>query len=112
MNGVPVLDDSGPYHHGHYVLHARKGPDGLFLGQMHRKGFRIRKEEQWGKYISFFSWGGEVRGVTLKGVHFPLTGGTISCSETIAISNEIEEEEAEVTFAEGRLLMVESKDTP
>ena len=94
-----------------------KGVEGRILDPchritMHRKGFRIRKEEQWGKYISFFSWGGEVRGVTLKGVHFPLTGGTISCSETIAISNEIEEEEAEVTFAEGRLLMVESKDTP
>ena len=78
---------------------------------IHRENFRIRKADQWGKYVSFFAWGGEVRDVTLRGFHFPMKNGTITPARTLTVSNQIEEESAEVTFRDGTLLMVESKDT-
>ena len=79
---------------------------------MHREGFQIRKDAQWGKYVSFFAWGGAVGGLTLTGFHFPMKDGTITQDRTIAVSNQIEEETARVSFRSGTLLMVESKDTP
>ena len=79
---------------------------------MHREHFRIRRSEQWGKYVSFFAWGGNVEGLTLKGFHFPMVDGCLKPSRAIAVSNQIEDAYAEVSFRSGRLLMVESKDTP
>ena len=79
---------------------------------MHDESFTIPGETQWGTYVSFFAWGGNVSGLTLKGFHFPLENGTLTSSGTLAISNQIEETEARVCFESGRLLMVESKDRP
>lgn len=78
---------------------------------VHRESFRIRKADQWGKYVSFFAWGGDVHGVTLTGFYFPMKDGTITASRTLTVSNQIEAECAEVTFTDGTLLMVESKDS-
>ena len=78
---------------------------------VHRESFRIRKADQWGKYVSFFAWGGDVHNLTLTGFHFPMKGGTVTADSSRTVSNQIEEEYAEVTFADGTLLMVESKDS-
>ena len=79
---------------------------------MHDTDFTIRRNSQWGKYVSLFAWGGPVSGITLEGFHFPMQNGIITNSGTLAISNQIEEEEAAVHFEKGRLLMIESKDRP
>ena len=78
---------------------------------IHNRSFHIRKSEQWGKYVSFFAWGEDVHGVTLTGFHFPLMDAVITTAGTLAISNQIESECAEVSFRSGRLLMVESRDS-
>lgn len=77
---------------------------------IHQENFRIRKSEQWGKYVSLFAWGGDVSGVTLTGFHFPMENGRINNSETLTVSNQIEADYAEVRFDHGLLLVVESKD--
>ncbi len=79
---------------------------------MHEKYIRVSKEDQWGKYVSFFAWGGDVKNVTQKGFHFTIKGGTITSSGTLTVSNQIEAQYGEVVFPQGRLLMVESKDKP
>ena len=79
---------------------------------MHDESFTIPRETQWGTYVSFFAWGGDVSGLTLKGFHFPMVDGCLKPSRAIAVSNQIEDAYAEVSFRSGRLLMVESKDTP
>ena len=79
---------------------------------LHDEPFAIRKDSQWGKYVSLFAWGGPVTGITLKGFHFPMENGTLTNSGTLAISNQIEAEEAEVCFKRGRLLLIESADMP
>ena len=78
---------------------------------IHNRSFHIHKSEQWGKYVSFFAWGEDVHGVTLTGFHFPLKDAVITSVGTLAISNQIESECAEVSFRSGRLLMVESRDS-
>ena len=77
---------------------------------LHDDPFTIRRESQWGKYVSLFAWGGPVTGITLKGFHFPMENGTITNSGTLAISNQIEESEGQVFFESGRLLVIESQD--
>ena len=79
---------------------------------LHGEGFRIRKKQQWGRYVSFFAWGREVKGLTLEGFHFPMENGLLTNARTLAVSNQIEEECAEVRFESGRLLMIESGDDP
>ena len=77
---------------------------------LHDEPFTIRRESQWGKYVSLFAWGGPVTGITLKGFHFPMENGTLTNSGTLAISNQIEESEGQVFFESGRLLVIESQD--
>ena len=60
-------------------------------------GYIIRKDSQFGKYISFFAAGETVEGLTLKGFKYPLDHyhlTTDNCGRTV--SNEIQEEKAKV----------------
>lgn len=71
----------------------------------------LRKEEQFGDYVSFFALGDEVRGLTLRGFKYPLTDHHLtntSCGLTL--SNEITAGEATVDFASGMLVMIQSRD--
>ena len=70
----------------------------------------IRRSRQFGKYVSFLPFGGDVEGVTLKGFAYPLENFYLPYVNSRSVSNEIEEEEAEVSFTRGRLLMIESRD--
>lgn len=74
------------------------------------QSFSIKKEEQFGKYVSLLAFAETVKGVTLKGFFYPLNGYTMKSADAIGISNEIVEEEAVVEFTEGRLLVIESRD--
>lgn len=76
------------------------------------RGIKIKKEEQFGEYVSLLPFTGEVRGLTLKGMKYPLTDYSYPCFSSLGISNEIVEDEAEISFTKGVLLVVESKDVP
>ncbi|WP_095173994.1 MULTISPECIES: thiamine diphosphokinase [Blautia] len=70
----------------------------------------IKKECAFGKYISFFSMGDEVRGITLSGFKYPLKDYDMTNFDGIGVSNELAEDTALVEFRQGFLLMVMSKD--
>lgn len=71
----------------------------------------LKKEEQFGKYVSFFPIEGEVTGLTLKGFKYPLNSYTLKVEDSgLTVSNEISDPEAEVTFETGKLLMIMSRD--
>lgn len=71
----------------------------------------IRKEEQFGKYVSFFPFRSEVRGLTLEGFKYPLKDYTLVQGDGgLSVSNEIAEAEARVSWREGTLLLVQSRD--
>jgi len=70
----------------------------------------LRKEEQFGDFVSFLPINGAVEGVTLEGFKYPLKDAVISSFSSLGISNEIVEEIARVRIADGVLLMMESRD--
>jgi thiamine pyrophosphokinase len=74
------------------------------------KSFTIKKEEQYGEYVSLLPFSEKVTGLTLKGFKYPLHRITYSSGCSLGISNEIKEEEAWVELAEGTLLVIEARD--
>ncbi|NLK76768.1 MAG: thiamine diphosphokinase [Clostridiales bacterium] len=78
--------------------------------RMLNQGMTIRREEQYGDYISLFPFTPTVKGLTLRGFKYPLEKYELQCYHSLGVSNEISEEKAEISFEEGILLMVESKD--
>ena len=74
-------------------------------------GTVLKRSEQFGKYVSFFSIGGDVPGLTLKGFKYPLNRHYLTASDSgLTVSNEIAEEEAVVEFEKGILLMLMTGD--
>ena len=52
----------------------------------------------------------EARGVTLTGFKYPLKDHTLVFEQSLTISNELEAEEGIISFSEGKLLLIESRD--
>ena len=70
----------------------------------------LTKAEQFGNFVSLLPYSGEVKNVTLKGFKYPLENYTMGNFSSLGISNEIVEEEAEILFEEGILLVIEARD--
>ncbi len=71
----------------------------------------LKKAEQFGKYVSFFSLEGDLTGLTLKGFKYPLNGYHLRVADSgLTVSNEIMDEEAVVEFDSGTLLMLMTRD--
>ncbi len=77
---------------------------------VHMQSFCIKREEQYGDYVSFVALTPTVEGLTLKGFRYPLENRVLHQNVSLCISNEINHEVAGVTFETGILLMVEAKD--
>lgn len=70
----------------------------------------LKKEEQYGQYISLVPYSDRVTGVTLTGLKYPLTDYTMGGFNSLGISNEIVDEEATISLTSGQLLVIESRD--
>ena len=98
------------------LITARKEKEGWILDEQNaitvRKAGKIciHKEEQFGKYVSFFSMGDEVTGLSLTGFQYPLDGYTLKNSDGIAVSNQLSDDCGIIEFETGYLMMVLSKD--
>jgi len=75
-----------------------------------RGSVMLRREEQYGKYISLIPVGGEVKGLFLSG--FKYSGSEISLpgNSSLGISNELTEDVGEIWFESGELLLIEARD--
>ena len=74
-------------------------------------GTLLHREEQFGKYVSFFTVGGDVTGLTLREFKYPLNGYHLTVEDSgLTVSNEISEETAEILYESGQLLMIMSRD--
>jgi thiamine pyrophosphokinase len=75
------------------------------------KSIKIRKAKQYGNYVSLLALTNEVTKLTLKGFKYPLKEYTLTNqSGGFGVSNEIIEEEAEIEFQTGILIMIQSRD--
>lgn len=71
----------------------------------------LSKDGQFGTYVSIFPYGGPVEGLTLKGFHYPLEDFTLEPgTESLCVSNEIDEETAQIRYESGILVIIESRD--
>lgn len=78
--------------------------------RMISSGIRIRKEEQFGKFVSLIPYSKEVTHLYLKGFKYPLADYCLRGFCSLGVSNEIVDEEAEISFDQGILLVIEAKD--
>ena len=76
------------------------------------KPLEIRRDEQYGKYISFVPLTTDVHGVTLTGFKYPLWDHRfhVQTCGSLGISNELTEEVGKIEFCSGILLMLECRD--
>lgn len=74
------------------------------------RSLELRREEQYGKYISLVPFSNKVTGVTLTGLKYPLTDYTMGGYNSLGISNEIVDEVATISLTSGQLLVIESQD--
>lgn len=73
------------------------------------KSFEIRKDNQFGDYLSFAPMTPEA-GLSLSGVKYPLDRYTLRQGESICQSNEITEMIAKVEIFTGKLVVFETRD--
>lgn len=76
------------------------------------EGKVFKREELYGTYVSFIPLTERVKGITLRGFKYPLTGKDISVGVEagLCVSNEVVGEEASIRFDSGILICVESRD--
>lgn len=77
---------------------------------LHKESFSVRKGELFGTYLSFLPFYGEVKGLVLSGVKYPLFGKDMMAGNSLGVSNEVKDDIIEVSFKEGYLLMIEARD--
>lgn len=78
--------------------------------RMVHQSYCIKKEEQFGNYVSILPVGGNVKGVTLKGMKYLLESKNMEIFSSLGISNEIVDDVAQIHVEEGTLLVIESRD--
>jgi len=100
----------------HLLLHPlRAGIDACIIDNnnkiyLRNKSFSIKKSEQYGKYVSLLPFTDGVSGISLTGFKYPLNNAELANGSSLGVSNEIEEACGMVSFREGILLVVESRD--
>lgn len=74
----------------------------------------LKRNEQYGRYVSFLPLTEKVTGVNLSGFKYPVTNAAFSVTSSfgMGVSNEILEETARISVTDGVLVMVEAKDCP
>ncbi len=77
---------------------------------MAKETVHITKSEQFGSYFSLFAFGGDVEGLCIEGAKYPLKDYLLSSDNSRCISNEIEAEEVVISWENGILLIMETKD--
>ena len=74
-------------------------------------GTVLNRSAQFGHYVSFFSLGGDVPGLTLTGFKYPLTRHHLTAADSgLTVSNELTALQASVTYDSGTLLMLMTRD--
>lgn len=70
----------------------------------------IRKSEAFGPYFSVFPLDGEIIDFNITGAKYPLHHHTLMPFDSLCVSNEWEEEEVEIIFPVGNVILMETRD--
>ena len=90
-----------------------EGAQGTLIDENHKvfllRNGKIALNEPY-HYISVFAYGGECRGVTLKGVQYPLDRVTLTPDFPLGVSNQQKGEKALIQVEDGTLLLILSNE--
>ncbi|MGC4020011.1 MAG: thiamine diphosphokinase [Muricomes sp.] len=75
-----------------------------------KESFVLRKEEAYGPYFSVFPLGGDVEDFNLNGAKYPLKHHILTAGDSLCVSNQIEEDEVEISFPFGVVILMETRD--
>ena len=74
------------------------------------KEVHLIKEKCFGTYFSLFPFGDVVEDVSIVGAKYPLSHYRLTNDESRCVSNEMQEEDVKITFSEGTLILMETRD--
>lgn len=100
---------------GLLMLCAKRGIEGIIWDEHNRirmlsKPYVLKKDEAFGKYVSLIPYTQQVQGIYLTGFQYPLEDATFTLGASVGISNELIGEEGTISFRNGLLIMIESRD--
>mgnify|MGYP002519981140 FL=1 len=87
-----------------YILDAHNR-----ISVIEREGHLSRKEA-FGTYFSVFPLGGTIEEFSIQGAKYPLTNHTLSPYDSLCVSNEILDDEVKITFPEGLIVLMETRE--
>jgi len=71
---------------------------------------RIRKHEAFGTFFSVFPLGGSVEQFSIEGAKYPLYNHNLCPYNSLCVSNQIEDREVVITFPQGLVIVMETRD--
>lgn len=76
------------------------------------RGIVLRREEAYGPYFSVFPLAGMVADFNILGAKYPLYHHLLTPHDSLCVSNEFAEDEVEISFPLGEVILMETRDTP
>ena len=70
----------------------------------------IKKSEMYGKYFSVFPFDGCVEHFSIEGAAYPLKDHTLTPYNSLCVSNQAKEEMVRITFPEGIVILMETRE--
>ena len=70
----------------------------------------ISKENTFGEYFSIFPFGGIVEDISIEGAKYPLAHYRLEPYDSRCVSNEVQDEEMRITFPNGMIILMETRD--
>lgn len=70
----------------------------------------LLKGQAFGTYFSIFPLGCSVEGLSIKGAKYPLKNHLLRPYDSRCVSNQFEEDKVEITFSEGLIILMETRD--
>lgn len=76
------------------------------------QGIVLRKQEAYGPYFSVFPLSGTVLDFNIRGAKYPLRHHMLTPYDSLCVSNEFAEDEVEISFPLGEVILMETRDVP
>lgn len=77
---------------------------------LEEKEVRLSEEESFGDYFSVFPFGGVVEDISIEGAKYPLSHYRLCPNSSMCVSNEQKDAEVRITFPEGMIILMETRD--
>lgn len=74
------------------------------------KEVKLDKQNGFGDYFSVFPFGGVVEDISIKGAKYPLSHYRLCPNSSMCVSNEMQDDEVKITFPEGMIILMETRD--